>query len=166
MKAFFSFFLVLSTLGRDGRKIFVWGRVTLILWLELSFVEPAKREDVCHDLRNSAPLSVLSIQEREILNMASTAPKQAEFRSPKFAFSDSSRIYHLLYLDNKHTLCGFRVESSDANLPVKTEFHVVEIAPSNHKLCKHCSEMDERRLKASVDQTERLETPEGFPEGS
>jgi hypothetical protein len=86
--------------------------------------------------------------------MASTSPKQSEFRSAKFAFSDSSSIYHLLYLDNKHTLCGFKVESSDGDLPVKTELHVVEISPSNHKLCKHCSEMAERRLKASVDQAE------------
>jgi hypothetical protein len=62
-----------------------------------------------------------------------------------YAISGSSSVYHLLYPDQDYTLCGFRAEKHDAEIPAKATLHVVEVVPPNRELCKQCDKMNNRR---------------------
>ncbi len=62
-----------------------------------------------------------------------------------YAISGAGSIYHLLYPDHDHTLCGFRAEKYDAEIPAKATLHVVEVVPPNRELCKQCDKMNNRR---------------------
>ena len=62
-----------------------------------------------------------------------------------YAISGSGSIYHLLYPDHDYTLCGFRAEKHDAEIPAKARLHVVEVVPPNRVLCKQCDKMNNRR---------------------
>jgi hypothetical protein len=62
-----------------------------------------------------------------------------------YAISGSSSVYHLLYPDQDYTLCGFRAEKHDAQIPAKAALHVVEFVPPNRELCKQCDKMNNRR---------------------
>ena len=62
-----------------------------------------------------------------------------------YAISGSSSVYHLLYPDQDYTLCGFRAEKNDAQIPAKATLHVVEFVPPNRELCKQCDKMNNRR---------------------
>jgi hypothetical protein len=62
-----------------------------------------------------------------------------------YAISGLSSIYHLLYPDQDYTLCGFRAEKHDAEIPAKATLHVVEFVPPNRELCKQCDKMNNRR---------------------
>jgi hypothetical protein len=62
-----------------------------------------------------------------------------------YAISGSGSIYHLLYPDHDYTLCGFRAEKYDAEIPAKATLHVVEVVPPNRVLCKQCDKMNNRR---------------------
>jgi hypothetical protein len=65
--------------------------------------------------------------------------------SSRYAISGSSRVYHLLYPDQDYTLCGFRAEKHDGQIPAKVALHVVESVPPNRELCKQCDKMNNRR---------------------
>ena len=62
-----------------------------------------------------------------------------------YAISGSGSVYHLLYPDQDYTLCGFRAEKHDAQIPAKATLHVVESVPPNRELCKQCDKMNNRR---------------------
>ena len=62
-----------------------------------------------------------------------------------YAISGSSSVYHLLYPDQDYTLCGFRADKTDAQIPAKATLHVVEFVPPNRELCKQCDKMNNRR---------------------
>ena len=65
--------------------------------------------------------------------------------SPMYVISRLSGIYHLLYPDQDFTLCGFRVEKHDPEIPAKAALHAVESVTSNRELCKQCDKMNNRR---------------------
>jgi hypothetical protein len=65
--------------------------------------------------------------------------------SSMYAISGSSSVYHLLYPDEDYTLCGFRAEKHDAQIPSKAALHVVESVPPDRELCKQCDKMNNRR---------------------
>src|ERR1700737_4999535 len=62
-----------------------------------------------------------------------------------YVISRLSGIYHLLYPDQDFTLCGFRVEKHDPEIPAKAALHAVESVTSNRELCKQCDKMNNRR---------------------
>ncbi|HBB94708.1 MAG TPA: hypothetical protein DC054_04900 [Blastocatellia bacterium] len=62
-----------------------------------------------------------------------------------YAISGSGSVYHLLYPDHDYTLCGFRAEKHDAEIPAKATLHIVELVPPNRELCKQCDKMNNRR---------------------
>lgn len=81
------------------------------------------------------------------------------FRSSMYAMSGSSSIYHLLYPDHAYTLCGFKVEKHDPQLPAKASLHVVEFVPPNRELCKQCDKMKRRRQAVADKQTGKAMIP-------
>ena len=62
-----------------------------------------------------------------------------------YAMSKLSSIYHRLYPDQSYTLCGFRVEKSDAQIPKKGLLTIVDSFPHGRRLCKQCAKMSNRR---------------------
>jgi hypothetical protein len=77
-----------------------------------------------------------------------------------YAISGSSSVYHLLYPDQDYTLCGFRAEKSDLQIPSKAGLHVVEFVPPNRELCKQCDKMNNRRKSNSGGPCSSSPTPE------
>jgi len=62
-----------------------------------------------------------------------------------YAMSKLSSIYHRLYPDQSYTLCGFRVEKSDAQIHKKSGLRTVDSFPLGRRLCKQCDKMSSRR---------------------
>jgi hypothetical protein len=62
-----------------------------------------------------------------------------------YAISGPSSVYHLLYPDRDYTLCGFKAERSDAQIPAKAKLHIVQVVPPDRELCKQCVKMNSRR---------------------
>jgi len=70
-------------------------------------------------------------------------------RFSMYAISGSSSLYHLLYPDQDFTLCGFRAEKNDPQIPSKAGLHVVKLVPADRELCKQCDKMNTRRQSDS-----------------
>jgi hypothetical protein len=62
-----------------------------------------------------------------------------------YAICGSGRVYHLLYPNQDYTLCGFRAEKRDVQIPAKATLHVVGFVPPHRELCKQCDKMNNRR---------------------
>jgi hypothetical protein len=66
-------------------------------------------------------------------------------RRGMYAMSKTGSVYHLLYFDKNHTLCGFNVAHIDAEFTGEVGLHIVNSIPIGRRLCQQCDKMSNRR---------------------